>query len=287
MIIRTAANEQEIQRAVEVYFANEPTLTSADKEGVIAHWLVLYTDCPEGFWLAEIEATREIVGVASATRRPPQWLLANFYVLPTYHGQGIGRLLLSKSFATYKDCERFAVHASLHHSAQSLYMQFGMYPLPYSIHFKGSPQNHLVSPTVLTAEDRPINDLFQSLDALDREALGFTRAMDHKRWAKHGSYFLAKAEDQIIAYFRVSPERRIGPLVVSNVRWMPAALDLAIYKQWELFPGDQEIFIPGTNTTALAYLLAHDFHFQELHLLLSSHPMPGLAQVVFHDMDFF
>src|SRR5215471_9946863 len=131
MIIRTATNEQDIAQALEIYAANEPPPTPEYKADVLAHWLRLFADSPEGFWLAEDENTGQIVGVASAIQRPPQWLLSNFYVLPTYHGQGIGRLLLSRAFATYPNCDRFAVHASTHDSAQSLYIQFGMYPLPY------------------------------------------------------------------------------------------------------------------------------------------------------------
>src|SRR5262249_30708977 len=110
--------------------------------------------------------------------------------------------------------------------------------------------------------------------------------VDHLRWGKRGSYFLVKVENRPVGYFRVSPERRIGPSVVSNVSWTPGILNLAIRKQWELSPGNQEILVPGANTAALAYLLAHGFRCTDLELLMSSHPMPGLARVLFHDMDF-
>src|SRR5262249_18737700 len=161
------------------------------------------------------------------------------------------------------------------------------YPLPYSVQFTGNPQNHLVPSPALAAENRQIEDILSTLDTLDRSTLGFARSADHRRWAQRGTYFLAKVHDQIVAYFCVSPEREIGPLVVSEISWMTAALDLAIHKQWELAQGEQNIFVPGANTTTLAYLLAHGFHIEELNLLLSSHPIPGLTQVVFHDMDLF
>ena len=135
MIIRTAATEQDIEQALKVYLVNEPSIAEVDQASTLAHWVTMYENCPEGFWIAEDEASRQIVGVASAVRRPPQWILANFYVLPNYHGKGIGRKLLSQAYSAREGCERFLVHATDHSSAQSLYMQFGMYPLPYSILF--------------------------------------------------------------------------------------------------------------------------------------------------------
>jgi GNAT superfamily N-acetyltransferase len=286
VIIRTAVNEQEIAQSLEVYWANDPPPDSASKASAIAHWLAIYASCPEGFWIAEDEAARQIVGVAAVVRRPPQWILANFYVLPSYQGQGLGRRLLAQAFATREGCERFAVHASVRPSAQSLYMQFGMYPQPYSIELRGNSQNHPGVRSELVAEACPAKAIVSTLNSFDQEALGFTRAVDHLRWGEHGSYFLVKDQGQVIGYFRVSPERRIGPSVVSDRVWIPDVLDLAARKQWELSPGDQEILVPGANTTALAHLLAHGYRYEELELLLSSHRMSGLSQVLFHDVDF-
>jgi hypothetical protein len=39
------------------------------------------------------------------------------------------------------------------------------------------------------------------------------------------------------------------------------------------------------NKTAIAYLLNRGYRYLDFNLLLSSHPMPGLARVVFHDTD--
>jgi hypothetical protein len=140
--------------------------------------------------------------------------------------------------------------------------------------------------SALVAVSHLAAEIISTLNTFDLAALGFTRAVDHERWSRRGSYFLVKAEGQVVGYFQVTPERCIGPLVVSDTRWMPDALALAIRSQWELSPGDQEILVPGANSSAIAYLLAHGYQYQELDLLLSSQLMPGLAQVVFHDMDF-
>jgi len=286
VIIRTAANEQEIEQSIETYWANEPPHDAADKASALDHWLAMYAGDPEGFWIAVDEMTGQVVGVATALRRPPQWILANFYVLPAYHGQGIGRALLTRAVATHEGCDRFAVYASLHPSAQSLYMQFGMFPQPYSIRFMGSLENNLDLPSHLAAEKQPVAEILSSLNAFDRDALGFVRPVEHQRWGKDADYYLVKTKNHPVGYFRVAPDRLIGPLVVSDARWMTPTLELAIRKQWEYSPGNQEFFVPGANTAAVAYLLAHDYRVVELHHLLSSHPIPGLAKAVFHDTDF-
>jgi GNAT superfamily N-acetyltransferase len=285
LIIRTAANEHEIEQAIETYWANEPPPNASHKTMALAHWQALFASCPEGFWIAEAEATQQIIGVATAVRRPPQWVLANFYVLPAYHGQGIGKQLLSRAFATREGCERFAVHASAHPSAQSLYMQFGMYPQPYSNMLKGRPRDLPVVPSNLTAQEHPVGEILSTLNTLDQQALGFIRAVDHQAWGKHGSHFLVTTGDQIAGYFRVSAEGFIGPLVVSDSRWMIPVLNLALRKQIRISAEEHEVFVPGANRDTLAFLLAHGYRYAEVHLLLSSHPMPGLAQVIFHDTD--
>ena len=290
MIIRTAANEAEIEQSIELFWADEPGHTPEYKASALDHWLFMYTDFPAGFWLAEDNDTQQIVGVATMVRRPPQAIVANFFVLAAYQGRGLGRRLLTQAIATCTDCDRLAVHASGNPSAQSLYMKFGMFPQPYSVALTGHPQDH-PAPSELMAENRPIDEIVSFVDSLDLANLGFTRRVNHRRWARDGSYFIVpardRAGDQPVGYFRVTAERRIGPLVVSDERWMVAALDLAIQKQRELSPGEQNILVPGANTNALACLMARNFRIAYLELLLSSHPMPELSKVVFNDTDFF
>ncbi len=135
-----------------------------------------------------------------------------------------------------------------------------------------------------------MDEILSILNAFDQRALGFTRARYHRWWAQNGAYYLVKKDDEIVAYFRVSTEGwtakgMIGPLVVSDERWMTAALDGAIVQQEEISTNPHELFVPGANWAAVAHLLALGYRYRDFNLLLSSQPMPGLAQVVFHDTD--
>src|SRR5882672_5344192 len=86
--------------------------TETEVERDFRHWLGIYESTPEGFIVAEDEDTGQIVGVATAVRRPPQWMLANFYVHADYQGRGIGRQMLEQAYAAREGCDRFCVHAS-------------------------------------------------------------------------------------------------------------------------------------------------------------------------------
>jgi GNAT superfamily N-acetyltransferase len=287
VMIRTARSSEEIIQSIETWWANDGVPDPARQAGDLAHWQTLFTNYPEGFWIAEDESSGQIVGVAAAVRRPPQWVLANFFVRPEAHGQGIGKTLLAKAYAaTNEGCNRFAVHASQHPSAQTLYIQLGMYPLPYSIVFAGHRENRLTSQQALTAEEQPVENIQSLLNTFDQAALGFTRPRDHEWWSKGGSYYLLKADAHEVGYFRVSAEGILGPLVVSNDQWMIEALDLAIQQQSALSAEDHNVFVPGQNRAAIQYLTACGYRLKEIELLLSSHPMPGLANVIFHDTDF-
>lgn len=286
MIFRTAAGQQDIAQALELYWVNEPAAAAAeDHDAVLEHWLRMFAGSPDGFWIAEDEGAGRIVGVATALRRSPLWILANFYVHPAYQGQGIGKRLLSRAISTWEDCTRFLVHASTNPAAQGLYLHFGMRPLPYSILFKGIPAAK-AQPPELTVQPYPVGDVLPALDDLDRQALGFTRPADHLRWGSLGTYYLVTEHDKTAGYFRVSPDGILGPLVVSGEAWIAPALDWAIVKQQAESAGEHEVFVPGANRAAITHLLARGYRFHEIDLLMSSHPMPGLARVVFHDMDF-
>jgi len=289
MIIRPVGDAADIEQALEVYLANDTSVDRSQSKSIVAHWMVMRDDSPGGFWVAEDEEAGRVVGMVTSIRRPPQWILCNYYVLPGYQGLGLGKRLLTQAFSIQEGCERSLVHASDNPSAQSLYLQSGMYPQPYSILFHGSPRWQDPSADQardLTVKEYPVEDLLQRLNGFDEVALGFIRPEDHRRWGKKGSYWLVGKNDQTLGYFRTSPDGLIGPLVVSNERWMALVLECAIHHQQEISTLAHEVFVPGANHAAIQHLLARGYRFRELNLLMSSHPMPGLAKVIFHDMDF-
>jgi GNAT superfamily N-acetyltransferase len=250
------------------------------------HWLGIYESTPEGFIFAEDDQTGQIVGVAAAVRRPPQWILTNFYVHADYQGRGIGRRLLECAFAAREGCDRFCVHASSHPAAQALYMKFGMYPQPHSIQFKGRMTYNIGKPKHVNLEKVAVSHVMEEINWIDQHLLGFERPTDHLRWGTEGHYYLVRTKDarKPFAYFRVAESGEIGPAVVMERRWRRAVLEMSLMVGKDLAE-EQTLLVPGANSPVIERLLAYGYRIDELHLFLSNVPMPGLAQVIFHDTD--
>jgi GNAT superfamily N-acetyltransferase len=298
--IYPATSSHGVRAAMNLYLADEDRLhalsssgqppiqrSEAEVQREFRHWLHVYESAPEGFIVAEDDEKGQIVGVAAAVRRPPQWILANFYVDPAYQGRGIGRRLLERAFTVREGCDRFCVHASSEPAAQTLYMKFGMYPQPYSIIFKGQMKHNIGKPKHVNIEKVEVHDDIQDINRIDQQVFGFERAVDHLRWALDSQYYLARTKDarDPFGYFCVADWGQIGPAVTAQPRWRMALLDMALMAAKEL-ADKQSLFIPGANTVVIERLLAYGFRYEDFNMFLSSVPIPGLAQVMFHDTDF-
>src|SRR5262249_32289785 len=155
-----------------------PPHSEADLEAEFHHAWGFYQSTPEGFVIAEDDETGRIIGVAAAGRRPPQWILTNFFVDPAYQGRGIGRKILTQAFAVNQDCTRRCLHASTDPAAQALYMKFWLTPQPYSINFKGRIASKYRRAKHFGAEKASVidADIIANLNRIDQATLGFERA---------------------------------------------------------------------------------------------------------------
>lgn len=89
-----------------------------------------------------------------------------------------------------------------------------------------------------------------------------------------------------MGYFKVTDDGHIGPLLVTQPIFMAEAIDLALLATQERIKRpNQRLLVPGDNSTAIQRLLNYGYHFDGIELLLSSHPLPHLSQVIFHDTD--
>ena len=297
--IRNARDERDVRGALQIYLDDDAAwrlhrygeaapLTEAEIEDEFEYWWNIYDSAPDGFFVAEDDERALIVGIASSVRRPPQWMLTNFFVHPDYKGHGLGHQLLQRAHAVRDGCDRFCVHASDDPAAQALYMRFGMYPQPHSTQFTGQIEQRLDVPDHLKLEKVSALNALDTIAALDRSALGFERVVDHRFWAEHGLYYLVRAKQDLLGYFRVgqSPSQvsDIGPVVVTEDRWMGDVLQ-AVLAVAQTVSNRQRLLVPGANTTAIAKLLAWGYRCHDVELLMSSAPLPGLPRVLFQDTD--
>lgn len=168
------------------------------------------------FWVAE-ETQRfsgpRIIGYAHSVVRDGFWNLTEFFVLPGYHQQGIGSLLLQNCLddgETQGARQRFVL-ASQHPGAEALYMRrAGCFPRLPMLLVTGQtallrshgPESPLVldsllpevcafpavtipnqAPICLQAEPLTFSaETLEALDALDRQTLNYTRPHEHLHW---------------------------------------------------------------------------------------------------------
>lgn len=297
--IRTALNERDVRGAMQLYLDDdlrwrlqrygEASPNTADEvEQDFQFWRGIYQSTPEGFFVAEDDERGLIVGVASAVRRPPQWMLTNFYVHPDYKGRGIGHQLLTCAYAVQEGCDRFCLHASHDPAAQALYLRFGMYPQPHSIEFAGHARQQLNVPSQLELEEISPPEALDVINVLDQSALGYQRVVDHQYWMRFGSYFLVREGSNLLGYFRIGRlpgnESDVGPLVVTEERAMDDVLQAALALA-QTGSEQQSLLVPGANKTAIARLFEYGYRCRDVELLMSNVPMPGLSRVIFQDTD--
>ncbi len=297
--IRNARNEQDVRGAMQLAldddlrwrwqrYGTATPLAQAEVEQIFQFWWGIYQSTPEGFMVAEDDERGLIVGVAAAVRRPPQWMLTNFYVHPDYRGRGIGHQLLTCACAVREGCDRFCLHASDDPAAQALYLRFGLYPQPHSIKFTGHAWQKLDVPAHLKLEEVSPLEALDVINPLDRSALGYERVVDHRYWMRFGSYFLVRRGQDLFGYFRIGrlPGNKsdIGPLVVAEDQSMGDVLQAALAVA-QSRSEQQSLLVPGANQTAIARLLEYGYRCHDVELLMSSVPMPGLSHVVFQDTD--
>lgn len=185
----TARDESDVRQAMELYIADETrnlmqashSWTEEEIEDEFHHWLGIYQSTPEGFIVAR--DNEQIVGVAAVALRPPQWMLTNFFVDPSYHGQGIGLELLSRALIIRNGATKFCLHASNHPNAQTLYLKAGLYPRPHStwVQLEGERilELEIARPSDVVSSQVDLKDILEQVNAWDGQIMGFERQVDH------------------------------------------------------------------------------------------------------------
>lgn len=140
---------------------------------------VLGTD-PGGCWVADDEATGEVVGVAMATRRDLLWTLFTYAVRPGRQGAGIGAALLDAALAYGAGCLRGMICALPDPKALRRYRRAG-FALHPTMRLEG-----VVDRSALPAVDgvRVGSDGDRDLaDSVDRRLRGAAHGPDHEALA--------------------------------------------------------------------------------------------------------
>ena len=179
-------------------------------------------------------AGERIVAFASAVVRDHVWFLSMLFVLPEFQGAGVGRDLFTR--VAHGGTVRATCTDSAQPISNALYALADIVPRMPLLNLTGLPQRpeafgELPSGVVpLPFEDAvavPSDDgadglghrmLVDTVDALDRDLLGFTHPVDHRYLrAEPRSGWLYRGPDGTpVGYGYATPAGRVGPIAVRD-----------------------------------------------------------------------
>ena len=289
------AREDDIPRCAEVWWTatnhyvtalNQPPLP--DDLTIIAKLYVhLRATDPERFVVAVSSdpadpAAERVIAFAVALQRDHVWFLSMLFVLPDVQLRGLGRELLARVLPQNGEV---SVRATATDSAQpisnALYSTYGIVPRLPLLNLIGLPTRPEafeafpsgVTPVSFeTIVDGGGSDghraLATSVDALDRELLGFTRSVDHRflRQQERRGWLFQGPDGTSLGYGYSAESGRLGPILVRD----PALLGPALgHLLGAVQPRGAFItWIPGAADRALVPALAAGLRLDPFPILL-------------------
>src|SRR6202011_4144023 len=175
----------------------EPIRAIANSYGNLASWSLRpdYIDHELATGtLTVCEAEGEVVGFGAVLERNGVAHLADLFISRDRLGQGIGKVILERSFTPRS---RRVTFASNDPRALPLYMRFGMVPVAPLLYLKGSPEaaSRLADPGVTLRDSTPAE-----VADLDRVASGRERLQDLDFLGAHARCFSAVYRQRVIGY---------------------------------------------------------------------------------------
>ncbi|MEA2519223.1 MAG: hypothetical protein QOF49_1303 [Chloroflexota bacterium] len=232
-----------------------------------------------------------------AVRRDGLWFLSMLFVRPAAQGRGLGRALIA---AVAPDSDTWAgARATATDSVQpisnGLYGSLGMVPRVPLLRLVGRPERSgafapLPDGVEAIGFDEVGDDtgdglgraaLAAELDALDRDAAGFGRAVDHAFHASEGriGFLYRDGSGVAVAYGYTSEAGRVGPIAVRDGAHLGPVLGHLLHAVRPR--GAFGIWVPGAAGEAIVPLLRSGFRFDGFPVLLCwDRPFADLARYI-------
>lgn len=260
----------------ELYSRNRQPPLPRNPEGMARMFGHLLATDPERCWVAA--DSERVVAFGIAQRRESTWFLSFLFVRPEVQSVGVGRELTEACMATDAQDDgangepsitRAVCAEALQPVSIGLYTSLGMMPrLPLFL-TTGRPRNgpplgavgDLVAVPFDELAETDHSTLVRTVDGLDRAVLGYAHPQDHRFWSitgRSGWLFRDPGTGAAVGYGYASPTGRIGPVCVSEPRWLPAALDHLLAANDP--PDGWQITVPGPSAL-LPTLIAAGLRF--------------------------
>lgn len=275
VLMRTLGDLQQRQGTPDSFFLDPNVIAY-----LWHHWGGLWSylaEAAEEFWVAE--ANGQVVGFSRTLLQDGVCELTEFFVLPEFQSNGVGRELLARSFPSTA-AMRNVIIATTDVRALVRYLKCGVYPR-FPIHrFEGAPQEvHVESDLVITPMHASPETL-TTLRDMDKRVLHFARDADHAFLLQDRQGYLYHRDGQAVGYGYIG--RGVGPVALLHETDYPAVLAHAESQLAHAGADDMSVNVPMINRAAIDHLLARGFHLDGMiTYFMSNEPFGAFENYIF------
>lgn len=222
---------------------------------------------PHAFWVAEEGG--KIVGFSDSFMRGSFWYFSWLFISPSHQGRDIGRNLLERTLASWKDAQitnRATITFAINPTSQSLYMRYGMYPRE-PIYYVKAPSKAIKEnkqPTVKLDFEELTNlgNGSAILRQVDEYVLGFPLDWHHEYFFEtKARCYVFKDKGGPVGYAYVRPTGGVGPMAVNSNQFTKPVLETALSLAASQPVDNVAFWVPGSNTQALELALKYRMQF--------------------------
>jgi len=215
------------------------------------------------FWVAEEEG--RIVGFSDSFMRGSFWYFSWLFISPSRQGRDIGRNLLERTLASWKDTQitnRGTMTFAFNPVSQFLYMKYGMYPREPAYYVE-APSKGIIEngqpPHGLDFEElTSLGDGSAILRQMDKFVLGFSLEWHHEYFFEtKARCYIFKDKGEPVGYVYVSPSGRVGPMAVNSNEFTEPVLETGL--KLSASQGVEKVWywMPGSNIHAVELALKY------------------------------
>lgn len=236
-------------------------------------------------WLARDEG--EPIGIAVAHDSETERFVGDYFIEPSYRGQGIGVRLFAAVFGGAEDFARTMLVDIREAAAVVLALRFAMAPREVLLRFVGSVPREQELAKMAAGDYRFQVDAIDplghrsGLTELDRHTRGTVRPGDHLSFAREASGNAFFLDGEFVGYAYVWPDGRIGPLACASEAYVVQILAYALVTLQRVYGASWcTLLVPSSNRRAARASLRAGLRIADSIAIASDAALPGLSAYV-------